>query len=496
MNLPVLKKHLALFFLLSALLFSACTKIVTTELGGDLIPPIDGVNTKEMYLDVASINATDTFTRVGIAFDHALGYVNDPLFGKITASINVQLKPSFPLIWPASKDSMYIDSVVMVLSYKGVWGDSLQPLAFRVWDLTSDDPTDTLLRSDSVYRTNDIIVPKGAELTEKVNGIRIPKPVSPTALNDSVKPNPLMEEAASQLRIRLDSSYGGSILRRDTSVYRNDSTFSRFFKGYQIMPEQMGNALLRINLLDTNTKLAIYFRYTKNGKKDTTVRYFRANSYTSGSSNYIQRIRSGYPVDNWLHHTNSTNDSLLFIDGNPGIYAKLQIPGLASLQNMIVHRAEILMEQVPDLTNPLEKYFTAPNLFLTPYSTDSMRRFGLPNDIQYGAGYVSNQYALGCFPYTKKDSATSVPIYAYRFDISRYVQGIVTRHEKSYNLVLYAPFNDYIYTTEASPFTAFTGISTSTPLNLGPAIGRVRLGGGSNTQHKMRLHIVYSDIFK
>jgi len=89
MNSSVLKKYPALFFLLSALLFSACTKIVTTNLGGDLIPPVDGVNTKEMYLDVASINAADTITRVGIGFDHALGYVNDPLFGKTTASINV-----------------------------------------------------------------------------------------------------------------------------------------------------------------------------------------------------------------------------------------------------------------------------------------------------------------------------------------------------------------------------------------------------------------------
>jgi hypothetical protein len=76
------------------------------------------------------------------------------------------------------------------------------------------------------------------------------------------------------------------------------------------------------------------------------------------------------------------------------------------------------------------------------------------------------------------------------------VQGIVTHHEKNYNLVLFAPYNDYVYTTEASPYTAFTGTSTSTPLNVGPAMGRIRLGGGNNTLHKMRLHIVYSDIFK
>jgi hypothetical protein len=487
MNSSVLKKYPALFFLLSALFFSACTKIVTTNLGGDLIPPVDGVNTKEMYLDVESINAADTITRIGIGLDHALGYVNDPLFGQTTASINVQLKPSFPLTWPASKDSMFIDSVVMVLSYKGVWGDSLKPLSFRVYQMNIDDTAD--LSPDSVYKTNYFIAP-GLELTEN----NLPKSIYPYTLNDSVKP--FQEQANNQLRLRLNASYGAKLLRLDTSIYKYDSLFDRTIKGYQIIPEQTGNALLRINLLDTNTKLAIYYRYQKNGNMDTTVEYFRCNSYTSGSSNYIVRNRTGSKVAAWLPHSNSTNDSLIFIDTNPGIYAKLQIPDLdTSLNNIIVHRAEILMEQVADPTNPEEKYFTPPNLFLAAYS-DSMRRFGLPNDIQYSSGYVANQFSLGCYPYTKTDSATGLPIYAYRFDISRYVQGIVTRHEKPYGLVLYAPYNDYIYTAEASLFAAFTGTSTSDPLNAGPAIGRVRLGGGNNMQHKMRVRIVYSDIFK
>jgi len=492
MNLPVVKKHLALFFLLSALLFSACTKIVTTELGGDLIPPVDGVNTKEMYLDVASINAADTITRIGLSLDHALGYVNDPLFGKTTASINVQLKPSFPLVWPASKDSMYIDSVVMVLSYKGFWGDSLKPLSFHVYNILADgDSSQVNLSPDSAYKTNRV-VPRGQELTENFTA----KTVYPYTLNDSIYP--FKEQAANQLRIRLNASYGASLLGLDTGFYKYDSLFDHEIKGYQIVPEQnsQSNALLRINLLDTNTKLAIYFRYKKNGKMDTTVSYFRTNSYTSGSSNYIIRNRIGSEVAAWLPHNNSTNDSLLFIDTNPGIYAKLQINGLDTISNKIIHRAEILMEQVPDAANPDEKYLTAPNLFLTPFSLDSMRRFGLPNDIQYGSGFVANQYLLGCYPYTKKDSSTGLSIYAYRFDISRYVQGVVSRQEKTYNLVLFAPFNDYIYTTENSPYAAFTGTSPANPLNPAPSMGRIRLGGGSSVQHKMKLHIVYSDIFK
>src|SRR4051812_14703268 len=325
MNSVVVKKHFALFFLLSVLLFSACTKIVTTDLGGGLIPPVDGVNTKEMYLDVASVNAADTITRVGITFDHALGYVSDPLFGKTTASINVQLKPSFPFFWPAGKDSMFIDSVVLVLSSKGTWGDSLRPLSFRVFNILADgDSADVNLSPDSAYTTTKNVL-TGNELTENFT----PKTVIPSVLNDSVKPNPFMEEATNQLRIRLNGSYGSYLLNLDTSSYRSDSLFDNVIKGFKIMPEQTGNALLRVNLLDTNTKLAIYFRHkdrTTPGKLDTTVRYFRANSFTSGSSNYIVRDRTGSQVASWLPHNNSNNDSLIFIDANPGIYAKLQIP--------------------------------------------------------------------------------------------------------------------------------------------------------------------------
>jgi hypothetical protein len=57
---------------------------------------------------------------------------------------------------------------------------------------------------------------------------------------------------------------------------------------------------------------------------------------------------------------------------------------------------------------------------------------------------------------------------------------------------------DFVYATETSLIQVFTGVvSTSTnsyvPLNA-PASGRVRLGGASHSTHKMRLHIVYSDL--
>jgi hypothetical protein len=495
MNLSVVKKQFALFLLLLVFFFSACTKIVTTDIGSGLIPPIDGVNTKEMYLDVVSKNVKDTFTKVYISDDHALGYVNDPLFGQTTASVNLQLKPSFPFYFPASKENLFLDSIVLVLSYKGAWGDTTTDLSMRVFEIPPDLPLG-VFKHDSLYSTI-AVVPAETEVTD------VPELVNISKLTDSVYP--FNEASANQLRIRLNSDYGEKLLKNydTTNAYSNDSLFNIYIKGLQVRPDATGNSLLKINLLDTNTKLAIYFRFKDTANvMDTSVRYFHCN-YSCSSSNYIQRNRSTKEVETYLPPSSDgkLSDSLIFIDANPGIYARLQIPGLdtGTMTNKIIHRAEILMEQVPDMIYSSDTYLTPPNLFITPYSQDSSRRFALPNDVQLSSGYVANQSSFGCYPLKKTDLSTGRLINAYSFDISRYVQGIITRHEKSYPLILYAPsVRDFIYAAETSILPAFTGVIASDgityiPLNA-PAFGRVRLGGGDNSIHKMRLHIVYSDL--
>ncbi|CAN5568282.1 hypothetical protein BH10BAC2_BH10BAC2_27720 [soil metagenome] len=488
---------------LTLVFITACTKIITTDIGSDLIPPIDGVNTKEMFLDVVSKNWKDTIVKVGIGTPNALGVVNDPLFGKTEASINIELKPNvFPVTFPVSKDSLFIDSVVMVLSYSGAWGDTIPHLGLRVYEIQSlePDPNTDILRSDTTYATSYTKPTRGNELTENY----VAADIDITKLNDVDTIRRFNDVTTNQIRIRLNKSYGEMLLKNydttATGAYHNDSLFERTFKGYQIVPSESnsGNALLRIDLLDTaKTKLAIYYNYLKRdsvGAKDTAVRYFTTNSSTSigtGSSNYIKRERS-LEIQKFIPTNPNTNDSLLFIDANPGIYTRILIDNLPLLTNRIIHRAELVMEQVPgDIIN--DGYFTPPNLFLTPYNTDSMRRFALPYDVVISGGAVVNQFTYGCIPVKKIDPSTQQTIYAYAFDITRYAQGVITRQEEAFPLILYAPSNDFIYPTKTSLYNNIYTGSSSGPLNA-PAIGRVRLGGGNNTNHKMRLRIVYSDI--
>ncbi len=98
----------------------------------------------------------------------------------------------------------------------------------------------------------------------------------------------------------------------------------------------------------------------------------------------------------------------------------------------------------------------------------------------------------------EKEVAPYGIVKAYSFDISRYVQGIVTRKDSSYTLRLSAPSNDSVRYTAPypQPITASTFfVVPSIANNL--ADGRVRLGGGGlprENQLRMRLRIVYSKL--
>lgn len=503
MNLPFVKKQFVLIFLFTAFIITACTKIITTDIGGSLIPPVDGINTKEMYLNVISKNAIDTVTRVATDDTHSLGYINDPIFGKTTAAINLQLKPTqFPFTFPVGKDSLYLDSVVLVLNYKGSWGDTAQDLALKVYRISNDDPAGNIT-SDTVYPT-DYVVPVLDELSENTKIVKF------STLDDVDSTAAFRESVTNQIRIRLNSTFGTDLLKKydTTNAYLSDSLFDNYIKGFQIAPQSTGNAMMKIALtstnssLDTNTKLALYFHYQSKdsvtNKFTSAIRYFRCNAYNSASTNYVKHDRTATQAQAYLQSTVASQD-LIFIDASPGIYAKIQIPGLTadSLSNRIIHRAELLMEQDPDLVTTNDTYLTAPNLFLTPYAyvNDTMIRFTLPNDILFSGSSISNLFTYGCYPVKKTDPVSGRIISSYSFDMSRYTQGIVTRKDKDYDLVLYAPtYSGLKIDSETSAYYASAGTSSS-PLNY-TAIGRVRLGGGINPTHKMRFHIVYSDLPK
>jgi len=477
MNFRHLRFTLFTVFFIAAALFYSCTKIITTDIGGDLLPPADDIITKDMVIDIATKNMRYDSVAVGISDDHVLGYLNDPIFGKTTASINFQVAPpSTPFTRGIPKENVVVDSVVLCLKYDGAWGDTNQLLRVRVFSM---DP-EVIFSSALVYNNTKTFT-KGQELTES----NTPKDVDIRALDDvDTTKGYFTEVATNQLRIRLNKSFGEKILQADSATYyTSDTAFNNLLRGIIVQPETTtGQALISINLTDTTTRLALYYHNSNPADTVKLSKRFAPSTLTSANANTILRNYAGTKVDEYINKPDSSQD-LIYMQTSPGTRAFINVSKLDSMPNVIVHRAELLMYQVPDES---DKYLTPPNLFLAAYDEDSMRAFTIPHDISFSGGGISNLAQFGVTP-RKKDNT-----YYYSFDISRYVQGIVTRHEKIYNLTLMAPYNQYIFIDSSFNYA----VPISSPVLNTVGVGRVRLGGGnnSNSQYKMRLHIVYSEV--
>lgn len=490
-----MKKNL-LFALIAFVFITSCTKISNTELGNSLIPPIDGISTKDTVLDVLTFNNKLDSIRISKYQEMVLGNIeNDPVMGKTKAIINAEFKPQYyPFYFEVGKgtdpatglDSLRLDSVVLVLGYKGLWGDSTNPINLKVYEISQT----STLKTDSVYDTRTTM-----NIANELGQATI---ADPRRLADSVFPR--QEQAKNQIRIRLNSSFGNRLLKNydSSNVYQSDAQFSSTFRGFSIVPQAGSNTLLRISLSDTNSKVALYYKYIRrDGSGDTAViRYFRPGA-TAGASNNIIRDRSGSESNASLLNNPNVPDTMVYLQSGPGNYIRIQTPNLYNLSNRVIHRAELIMEQEAG-SSATDGVFTAPNLFLcatqakTANSMDSAYRFYIPGDISIGQGGVVNNLGnFGGFINYKNDPFGN-RIASYSFNITRYIQNIITNKSKVYDLYLFAPVQDYVY--------AGDGLSSVYPISSNafnpPAVGRVKLLGGTSARkdRKMRLRLIYSTL--
>lgn len=495
-------KNLALsfgtVFLSTLILFFSCKKLnSSTELGGDLIPPVDNINTFDTIMDVQAFN--DTFsiltdsTRYSNSYDHFLGVINnDPFFGKTDAKLYLELKPSFyKYSFINKKDSLHIDSVVLVLDYLGTYGDTTIPQTINVYEIAQSSNFKVATAFDSLYRLRENNITKAGLLGSRT--------LLPSTLNDSVKA--YKDTTANQLRIRLDDSFGQRLLDYDSiatslnGAYSSDSAFKTHFKGFALESVAGGNAIMGIQLTGANTKLAIYYKDDNNdapvNKWDTAVAYFKfAENSLSASANLIKRDYNGSAIAAAAGIT--TPASLVYIQATPGSFARLKIPGLSTLNNRVVHRAELIMEQVWDVQDTLFAPPTA--LYVDAYDAATSTVFNrtIPYSLLTNSSGSLDLNALHTSPYYALDASAN-KIHQWRFNLTGYVQNIVNGNASVYDLRLYAPLYTQNY---YMPVKGSVKPTSTSSLQINPAagVGRVRLGGYQHPTQKMRLRIVYSKI--
>jgi hypothetical protein len=471
-------------------LFSACTRIGTTEMGLGLLPSMDSFNTKDTILDVETetVDRPDSLRIYG-GDDQVVGITNnDPLFGSTTANMYFQLKPTFfPYFTRGSRDSVVVDSAVLILAYRGFYGDSSKPVVLNLKRISGNTP----LNLDTSVASN---YPEAYNIQTDAT-MANPVSLDFARVHDSIYNR--FEAAKDEIRIPLNKTFTDLFIKGydSTTAYKTDTTLRQYFPGFALSASTAGNTnvLVRINLLDTNTKLALYYRTnstTTTGVRDTIVDYFKFTLYSNGYANFVKRNRTGSEA---ARHFGVAKDTLVYVQTSPGTLVKIKVPGLKTFANKIIHRAELIAEQVPGNIQQ-DAQFTAPNyLFLGAYDSASKVIRNVPNDYQGTVNTTQFDRFGGRRIYKSIQGFDNVA--SYNFDISRYMQGIVSRKDTIFDLRLFAPVNDSIKYVPAYPnnLQAGTDYLTSS-LGNQAAMGRVRLGGGKHSKFKMRLHVYYSDL--
>lgn len=482
-------------FVVSALLISSCKQIHdSTELGDGLVPAVDNINTFDTIISVNTYNDSFTIgntdylindsTRIAKSGLHYVGKItNDALFGQTEAQLFMELKPpNYKYYFENHSDSLYIDSVVLVLDYKDVYGDTNVVQTLSVYEL--DNIASNAFKADSNY-----LIRRKA-FSYNGGGLLGSKTFAPNILNDSIKA--YKDTTLNQLRIKLNNSFGDRLLAYDSSAtgaYASDSAFKSRFKGFAVVSEAGGNALMGFSLVGANTKLALYYRY-RNADQDTTVKYFSFNSITCGNANYVTRNYAGSPAGFSFAGGTTALDDLIYLQNTPGTFARIKIPGLASVTNRVVHRAELIIEQV---YHPSDEIFYKPDyLFLDVLDTALKNYRYMPYDFTFDASNAPNLLNFGTVGRITDDGLGN-RVSQWKFNVSRYVQNYLTGREPLHDMRLLAPYVVYdIYKFNNNVVGYFNGVG----LNSTIGCGRVRVAGGSysDSAKRMRLRIVYSKI--
>lgn len=501
-----------------------CTKFDTTSLGADLVT-IDNVNT---FADTLEVNATQGIfndsTILQKTENHAIGVIsNDPLFGKTDARIYVQFKPVFyPYYFGGAGDTVKnsprlgltngsnsgFDSAFICLSYKGAWGDTAMGATAQEFEVRG-------ILDDSFRLKTDTLYPVGYTPTPNVDNTILGSAfITPQIIAQKVVfgRGAFKDSATNQIRIKLTgagAAYAQALFNnQDSTGLKNDSAFRSNYNGLEIRvrANSNGKALYYVNLADVKSRFEFHFHKIKNNVRDTLVNSFQVYTSRTGitalssSRNYIKRDYSGISFPG----TSSPTPNV-FLQTSPGTFANLTIPRLTGYSNRIVHRAYLIVEQTPD--NPAfdNIYTPPPFLYLDLKDTvgGSPQRykpvyFDLTSAVPYNPDVTSVNGLYHPFPFGNVDVQTfggaalkrfepaGNVFYRYEINLTRYVQQIVTKGFKNYDLRLYAPFNYY--------YPQYLGTQYIIPFYNPIALGRVRVGTGLNPNHTMKMVVVYSKV--
>jgi len=405
-------------FVVMVVIFWGCKSDIN-DLGKDLLFPGDLVNVRNhSEKNIMAYTFTDGNQRTDEAGFNLLGTFNDPLFGKTTADFACQFRLSgYPDSLKKISIQPQIDSLVLSLVYREVYGDILTPQHIKVYELGSDLDID-----QKYYQNTDLKSMSKAELVGEKNYTPKFKLDSLTSTYGSTKAIP-KDTTIQEIRIKLNQHLLDKLLAADSLTWSDNDKFIKYFKGLYIEADDLtqGGSILKVNTLGNGSRIAIHYH---TNTTDSLIYIYNINS----SSARVNRFAHDYSKTVFAAHLDKTDvqDSLIYLQTTGGLRSKIFIPNLGTWSdstNIAINRAELIF-QIDSTITDLTKFRPSEQLVLTAIDKDGKEYF--PSDLAFSSLYYGGTY----------NSADKT----YRFNIAKHLQEVIEKKKDNYGFYLSTAF--------------------------------------------------------
>ncbi len=407
----IIKSRLFVWIMLLAAAFTSCNE--PNDLGMELLPSEDKIQVRNL-VEKNSISAF-THREDSIRTDEPpkslLGVLDDPVFGRTTVNFATQFRLEF---FPDYGENPVADSINLYLYYRQIYGDTITPQTFKVYELESG------LDYDAEYAQNvDLKSMASDELLGQVD-------YTPRVRLDSATADTFYQVIA----IPLDISLAEKLINADSMQMINNDIFLEFFKGLYIESEKQstdGGAILSLAASSTSnfqgSALAVFYNNEENRNADEPDTLLMPYVITPFSArvNSISHDYTGTPFYEELN-SEDTPDSLIYVQATGGLKARVFIEDLSLWRdsvNTAINKAELVF-QIDTVASEVDKY-PPPRQLLFTVVEESGEEF-LPADYVFSPNFYGGIL-------NRND-------YTYRFNITQHMQQIIEGEAENYGFYL------------------------------------------------------------
>jgi hypothetical protein len=350
---------------------------------------------------VAAFTSTQDSVRADELTYSLLGSCFDPTFGFSQARFLTQVTLSYFPFYPG--DTVTIDSVIMSFRVADKYGYLDNTQTVYVKELVND------IYYDSLYYTN----------------MDIQGYVSPDVIGTAT-----FTPSDTLINIRLDNQIGEKLFEDSLSL-TNPNKLKEHFKGFYIYtdPVTEKGAILYLNPTHTDTKVSVYY---SNTILDSLVYAFEIYSTTARINLYHHDFSQADPSNKILHLNNTSEDSVIYLQGMAGVAGKLTFPYLTHWTDTLKAAVNLVELIVPvEMDDPNKLQFTAPAKLQIFTRTEDGLYHSIP-DMLMTSTYFGGNYDLENF--------------LYSFNVTEAYKQYVYREKD--DLVFYLLPNNYASTSE------------------------------------------------